>query len=52
MTRKANANGVIMHIQGLIDLSMHISKAENGYTMKSFFDNGINVSFHTDYPLH
>ncbi|MDY6403941.1 MAG: amidohydrolase family protein [Synergistales bacterium] len=24
--------------------------AENGYPMKSFFDNGINVSFHTDYP--
>ncbi|MBQ7733878.1 MAG: amidohydrolase family protein [Synergistaceae bacterium] len=24
--------------------------AVEGYPMKSFFDNGINVSFHTDYP--
>ena len=24
--------------------------SDTGYPMKSFFDNGINVSFHTDYP--
>ena len=24
--------------------------ATTGYPMKSFFDNGVNVSFHTDYP--
>ena len=24
--------------------------ADKGYPMKSFFDNGIDVSFHTDYP--
>ncbi|MBQ4432011.1 MAG: amidohydrolase family protein, partial [Synergistaceae bacterium] len=24
--------------------------ADKGYPMKSFFDNGITVSFHTDYP--
>lgn len=26
------------------------SMADKGYPMKSFFDNGIPVSFHTDYP--
>ena len=26
------------------------SMADEGYPMKSFFDNGINVSFHTDFP--
>ena len=26
------------------------SMSDKGYPMKSFFDNGINVSFHTDFP--